>query len=66
MTTPTADEQKHAEWNLLLADNEYRLQQIRGLRQDIFWKPWLVIGAMAAGAALFAAGMALAAFLLRH
>jgi hypothetical protein len=58
-TTPTDAQKQRAKWDLLLADLEYRQEQLRLARQDIRWKPWQVaFSAMMAGAALFAAGAA--------
>jgi ABC-type Fe3+-siderophore transport system permease subunit len=63
MDTPTPEQRKRAEWDLLLADIEYRQEQLRLARQDHRWKPWQIVlpvvtGALTAGAALFAAGAA--------
>lgn len=58
---PTTEQQQRAKWDLLLADHEYRLEQIRALRQDRYWKPWQVlVPAVTAAAALMGAGFALA------
>lgn len=63
MTTPTSEQEQRAKWDLVLADLEYRQEQLRLARQDYRWKPWQIIlptitGALTAGAALFAAGAA--------
>jgi hypothetical protein len=59
--SPTPEELQHAKWNLILADQEYRLEQIKAARQDQYWKPWQVlVPAVTASAALLAAGFALA------
>lgn len=56
---PTDEQKQRAKLDLLLADLEYRPEQMRLARQDIQWKPWQVAySAMTAGAALFAAGAA--------
>lgn len=56
---PTSEQQQRAKWDLLLADLEYRQEQLRVARQDLLFKPWQVAFAgMTAGAALFAAGAA--------
>ena len=59
--SPTPEELQHAKWNLILTDQEYRLEQIRASRQDQYWKAWQVfIPAVTASAALLAAGFAFA------
>ena len=70
---PTEEQKQRAKWDLVLADLEYRQEQlrlarkdidyrddqVRQTRQDMQWKPWQVaFSAMTAGAALFAAGAA--------
>lgn len=72
-TPPTPEQEQRAKWDLLLADIEYRQEQLRlarrdseyrqdqmsQARQDMWFKPWQVAFAgMTAGAALFAAGAA--------
>ena len=56
-TTSPSDEQKQrAKWDLLLADLEYRQEQLRQAKQ---YEPWrLAFAGMTAGAVLFAAGAA--------
>ena len=59
--SPTPEELQHAKWNLIFADQEYRLEQIKASRQDQYWKAWQVfIPAVTASAALLAAGFAFA------
>lgn len=63
---PNEEQRQRAEWDLLLADLEYRAQQMRlanaqidYTRQEIWFKPWQAIfTGLAAGAGLFAAGAA--------
>ena len=55
-TLPTEDQQQRANWDLLLADLEYRQEQLRQARHYVPWRP--AFGGMTAGAALFAAGAA--------
>lgn len=63
---PSGEQEARAKWDLLLADLEYRQDQMRQSRQqieatgqDMRFKPWQVAFAgMTAGAALFAAGAA--------
>lgn len=57
---PGADQRQRAKWDLLLADLEYRQDQLRLARHNMARvKPWQVAFAgMTAGAALFAAGAA--------
>ena len=58
-TLPSDEQQVRAKWDLLLADLEYRQDQMRAARQDMRFRPWQVAFAgMTAGAALFAAGAA--------
>jgi hypothetical protein len=58
---PTPEQLQRAKWDLILADHEYRLEQIRASRQDQYWKAWQVfIPAVTASAALLAAGFAFA------
>ncbi len=60
-TTPLPTEQQlqRAKWDLLLADIEYRQEQMRLARQDAWIKPWQVVfTALATGAGIFAAGAA--------
>jgi hypothetical protein len=57
---PTSEQEQRAKWDLLLADIEYRQEQIRAVRQDMYWKPWqLVPASVTAGAAMMAAAFAL-------
>ena len=59
--TPTPEELQHAKWNLILADQEYRLEQIKASRQEQYWKAWQVlIPAVTASGALLAAGFTFA------
>ena len=61
---PTPEQMQRAKWDLLLTDQEYRLTQIRALRQDIAWKPWQILATLVAAAAAFmGAGFALAKLL---
>ena len=55
-TLPTDEQKQRAKWDLLLADLEYRQEQLRQSKQ---YEP-LALGLcrMTAGAALFAAGAA--------
>jgi hypothetical protein len=56
---PSAEQEQRAKWDLLLADLEFRQDQMRATRQDMRLKPWQVAFAgMTSGAALFAAGAA--------
>ncbi len=60
---PTAEQLAHAKWDLLLADIELRLEQVR---QTKAYEPRrLVIQALTAAAAVFVAGAAVGAFALR-
>jgi hypothetical protein len=53
---PTENQEQRAKWDLLLADLEYRQEQ---LRQAKHYEPLrLAFAGMTAGAALFAAGAA--------
>ena len=55
-TVPTSEQQQRAKWDLLLADIEYRQEQLHQARH---YEPWrLAFAGMTAGAALFAAGAA--------
>jgi hypothetical protein len=56
---PTEEQRQRAKWDLLLADIEFRQEQLRHTRQEIWFKPWQAIfTGLAAGAGLFAAGAA--------
>lgn len=56
---PTEEQKARARWDLLLADIEYRQEQMRLARQEVWVRPWQVVfTAMATGAGLFAAGAA--------
>lgn len=56
---PSSEQQQRAKWDLLLADLEYRQEQLRQARQQISLAPWQIgFTGMTAGAALFAAGAA--------
>lgn len=60
MPIPSAEQEQRAKWDLLLADLEFRQEQLRATRQDMRFKPWQVAFAgMTAGAAFFGAGVAL-------
>jgi predicted esterase len=49
---PTVEQDARAKWDLLLADNEYRLEQLRRVRQEMRLAPWqIVLGGFSAGAA---------------
>ena len=55
-TLPTDEQKQRAKWDLLLADLEYRQDQLRQSKQ---YEPWRsAFAGMTAGAALFAAGAA--------
>jgi len=56
---PSPEQQQRAKWDLLLADLEYRQEQLRQARQQMSLAPWqIAFTGMTAGAALFAAGAA--------
>jgi hypothetical protein len=61
---PTPEQMQRAKWDLILADIEYRQEQLRGPRQDIAWKPWQIVATVVTAAAAFmGAGFALAKLL---
>jgi hypothetical protein len=60
---PTAEQEQRAKWDLLLTDIELKQEQLRHLRTFEGWK--LAFAGMTSGAALMAAGVGLAALLLR-
>jgi hypothetical protein len=37
---PTEEQRQRAKWDLLLADIEFRQEQLRHTRQEIWFKPW--------------------------
>jgi acetyl esterase/lipase len=54
MTTPlpTPEQEARARWDLLLADLEYRQDQMRRTRQEMKFAPWqFAVGGFSAGAA---------------
>ena len=58
---PSAEQEQRAKWDLLLADHEYRLEQIKASRREQYWKAWQVlIPAVTASGALLAAGFTFA------
>ena len=58
---PTPEQLQRAKWDLILADIEYRQEQLRASRQEGYWKPWQVlIPAVTASGALLAAGFTFA------
>ena len=40
---PTPEQLQRAKWDLILADIEYRQEQLRASRQEGYWKPWQVL-----------------------
>jgi len=60
---PSAEQAARAKYDLVLADIEFRQEQLRASRQDQYWKAWQVllpsiVGGITAIAAAFAAGAA--------
>jgi hypothetical protein len=70
ITPPTSEQQQRAKWDLLLRENERRAEQLRNMnRPNINYEltPYekrLMVLAVGAGAAVFAAGMVMGAFII--